>query len=134
MKDTIPTTSRVCAAQTPPTSRGSRLRQWTRHGEDCYDPADPTACAAIFPWESGTSDFPKVETWSQSGYDQDGVASDPYAEQIETSLDRTFNSNLDDQSWENPFDVAKGHRGFLDGDFLYHHVRLVAQLEGQLGR
>jgi hypothetical protein len=26
--------------------------------------------------------------------------------------------NLDDQSWENPYDVAKGHRGFLDKDFL----------------
>ena len=27
-------------------------------------------------------------------------------------------NDLDDQSWENPFDVAKGHRGFLDGDFV----------------
>jgi hypothetical protein len=25
---------------------------------------------------------------------------------------------LDDQSWENPMDVAKGHRGFLDKDFV----------------
>ena len=85
---------------------------------ECYDPADPTACAAIFPWGGDISDFPKVETWSQSGYDQNGVASDPYAEQVE-GAGRTFNSNLDDQSWEDPFDVAKGHRGFLDGDFLY---------------
>ncbi len=30
---------------------------------------------------------------------------------------RTDN-DLDDQSWENPFDVAKGHRGFLDGDIV----------------
>jgi len=27
-------------------------------------------------------------------------------------------SNLDDQSWYNPVDIAKGHRGFLDGDFV----------------
>jgi hypothetical protein len=27
-------------------------------------------------------------------------------------------NDLDDQTWENPFDVAKGHRGFLDGDFV----------------
>ncbi len=27
-------------------------------------------------------------------------------------------NDLDDQSWENPFDVSKGHRGFLDGDFV----------------
>ncbi len=26
--------------------------------------------------------------------------------------------DLDDQSWENPYDVAKGHRGFIDGDFI----------------
>ena len=26
-------------------------------------------------------------------------------------------NNLDDQSWYNPLDVSKGHRGFLDGDF-----------------
>jgi len=27
-------------------------------------------------------------------------------------------ANLDDQSWYNPVDIAKGHRGFLDGDFV----------------
>ena len=26
--------------------------------------------------------------------------------------------DLDDQVWENPYDIAKGHRGFLDGDFV----------------
>jgi len=26
--------------------------------------------------------------------------------------------NLADQSWYNPLDVAKGHRGFIDGDFI----------------
>ena len=25
---------------------------------------------------------------------------------------------LDDQSWTNPYDVSKGHRGFIDGDFI----------------
>lgn len=28
------------------------------------------------------------------------------------------NSTLNDQSWYNPLDVSKGHRGFLDGDFV----------------
>ena len=27
-------------------------------------------------------------------------------------------TTLADQSWYNPLDVAKGHRGFLDGDFV----------------
>lgn len=46
-----------------------------------------------FPYDGGT-EFPKVTTWDQ---DVD---------------------NLDDESWENPWDVAKGHRGFIDGDFI----------------
>jgi hypothetical protein len=28
--------------------------------------------------------------------------------------------NLRDQSWYNPLDVAKGHRGFIDGDFVMY--------------
>jgi hypothetical protein len=51
-------------------------------------------CAAAFPWDGGVSPFPKVTEWLQ-------VA-----------------DNLDDESWENPYDVAKGHRGFIDGDFI----------------
>ena len=31
---------------------------------------------------------------------------------------REDDNDLDDQTWENPYDVAKGHRGFLDGDFV----------------
>lgn len=31
---------------------------------------------------------------------------------------RTDATTLADQSWYNPLDVAKGHRGFLDGDFV----------------
>jgi hypothetical protein len=65
----------------------------------CYpvasaDEPDKNCALNSFPWEGGTEDFPKVTAWDQ------------------------FPENLDDQTWENPFDVAKGHRGFLDGDFL----------------
>ena len=66
-------------------------------------------CAEDFPWEGGTQDFPKVTEWVQTGpdfVDQSGPG------------EVTDWGNLDDQSWENPYDVAKGHRGFLDGDFL----------------
>jgi hypothetical protein len=52
-------------------------------------------CVDDFPWEGSVeTDFPKVAEWDQT---------------VDT---------LDDQSWENPFDVAKGHRGFIDGDFV----------------
>lgn len=53
----------------------------------------------------GEGDTTKLLTWHQAPYDA-GETSD-------TDRDTT-----DDQSWENPFEVAKGHRGFLDGDFV----------------
>jgi len=31
---------------------------------------------------------------------------------------RTDDTTLFDQSWYNPLDVAKGHRGYIDGDFI----------------
>jgi hypothetical protein len=64
-------------------------------------------CATDFPWDGvvdGT--FPKVTEWVQTGPN--------YGD----TIDATNIGNLDDQSWENPYDVAKGHRGFLDGDFI----------------
>jgi len=51
-------------------------------------------CPALLPAD-GEGDYPRVSRWEQTV------------------------DNLDDQSWEgNPFDVAKGHRGFMDGDFI----------------
>lgn len=58
------------------------------------DPTKPADCVAAFPWDFGVSPFPKITIWEQTV------------------------DNLDDQTWENPYDIAKGHRGFLDGDFL----------------
>jgi hypothetical protein len=46
-----------------------------------------------FPWDGGV-EFPKVTEWDQT------------------------EENLLDESWNNPWDVAKGHRGFIDGDFI----------------
>ncbi|HSL16315.1 MAG TPA: PKD domain-containing protein [Methylomirabilota bacterium] len=72
---------------------------------------DATACLDAFPFSeyfddlAGGEPIPKVWTWQQDGADYGGtpdVATD----------------NLDDVSWENPYDVAKGHRGFLAGDML----------------
>ena len=51
-------------------------------------------CSDSFPWDGGVSPFPKVTRWLQT------------------------EDNLDDQSWDNPYDVSKGHRGFLDGDIV----------------
>jgi len=60
----------------------------------CDNNTSGDACADAFPWDGGVTPFPKVTQWEQT---------------VE---------NLDDESWENPYDVAKGHRGFIDGDFI----------------
>ncbi len=62
----------------------------------CDNGTGGEACADAFPWDNilEGETYPKVTEWVQT------------------------EENLDDQSWENPYDVAKGHRGFIDGDFV----------------
>jgi hypothetical protein len=78
---------------------------------ECTGGMGNDTCADTFPVADDGSipdpvgAFPKVLEWRQcDGTDAiDGCEDD---------------NDLDDQIWENPFDVAKGHRGFLDGDFV----------------
>ncbi|MDX9833408.1 MAG: choice-of-anchor O protein [Anaerolineae bacterium] len=78
---------------------------------ECSGGTGNDACAGTFPVaDDGSipdeiSGFPKVLEWRQC----DGAS----------AIDGCEDDNdLDDQSWENPFDLAKGHRGFLDGDYV----------------
>ena len=67
----------------------------------------------------GEGDTTKVLTWHQCGTDIKGKTS--YLRTVSGDLAPVCDpedSTFDDQSWYNPFDVAKGHRGFLDGDFV----------------
>ena len=76
-------------------------------GDAC---ADAVNCLEVFPFNDYFDDLlggvpiSKILTWQQYG---PGYGEEPPAE-----------SNLDDQSWENPYDMAKGHRGFLAGDMV----------------
>ncbi len=72
----------------------------------CDNGASGDDCAAAFPWDGGTSPFPKVTEWRQC----DGSST--------LGGFQCDDNDLDDQTWENPYDVAKGHRGFIDGDFI----------------
>ncbi|GBC60718.1 hypothetical protein DENIS_1675 [Desulfonema ishimotonii] len=69
-------------------------------------------CAADFPWNeyfddiAGGTVLAKMTEWSQSGPDFNA----------DISIDNI--GNLDDTTWENPYEVAKGHRGFMSGDFI----------------
>jgi hypothetical protein len=57
----------------------------------------------------------KVLSWHQCPAEFTTVS----GETLDCSTDlRTDDSTLADQSWYNPLDVSKGHRGFLDGDFV----------------
>jgi len=69
----------------------------------CSDGSSGEACADQFPFsdtyeewfaEDSQIQIPKVLEWSQTV------------------------DNLNDASWVNPYDVSKGHRGFMDGDFV----------------
>jgi len=70
-------------------------------------------------YEKGEGNKTRVLTWHQCPSDYTVVATDLIgAVDCETD-DRTDDFvNLRDQSWYNPLDVSKGHRGFLDGDFV----------------
>jgi hypothetical protein len=78
---------------------------------ECSGGTGNDTCAATFPVADDGSipeqvdKFPKMLEWRQC----DGTSA------IEGCED---DNDLDDQTWENPFDMAKGHRGFLDGDFV----------------
>ena len=62
----------------------------------CDDGSGGDACADSFPWDADADDsgYPKVTEWIQA------------------------EDNFNDPSWVNPYDVSKGHRGFIDGDFV----------------
>jgi hypothetical protein len=69
----------------------------------CSDGSSGETCADLFPYNStyeewfsddSTIQIPKILQWSQTV------------------------DNLNDATWENPYDVSKGHRGFIDGDFI----------------
>jgi hypothetical protein len=76
-------------------------------GDLCGDAA---ACLSAFPFNdyfddiAGGTEISKILNWQQYG---PGFGK---ASPIET--------NLDDLSWENPYDMAKGHRGFMAGDMV----------------
>jgi hypothetical protein len=63
----------------------------------------------------GEGNTTKVLSWHQCPAEFTTVS----GETLDCSTDaRSDDSTLADQSWYNPLDVAKGHRGFLDGDFV----------------
>ncbi len=85
-------------------------------GETC---TDATACLEAFPFNEyfddldmtlTTDGISKILEWQQFGPN--------YGEAIIPDSDSGDGTNFNDMSWENPYDVAKGHRGFMTGDMV----------------
>ena len=67
----------------------------------------------------GEGNTTKVLSWHQCPADFTAVSSTDGTALYTCDNDlRTDADTTRDQSWYNPLDVAKGHRGFLDGDFV----------------
>jgi hypothetical protein len=62
----------------------------------------------------GEGNTTRVLAWHQCPSEWTLVASDG----ITPVACETDETNLADQSWYDPLDISKGHRGFLDGDFV----------------
>jgi hypothetical protein len=76
---------------------------------------DPILQGAV----QGEGNTTKVLSWHQCPADFTNVSASEGTTIYTCDNDlRTDDSTLADQSWYNPLDVAKGHRGFLDGDFV----------------
>jgi hypothetical protein len=66
----------------------------------------------------GEGNTTRVLTWHQCPSDGVQTVGDFTAVTCDTD-DRTDDfATMTDQSWYNPLDVSKGHRGFIDGDFV----------------
>jgi hypothetical protein len=84
--------------------------------ETCGDEA---GCLTAFPFSDYFDDLDmtdeetgisKIWTWAQYGLD--------YGETSTAAWTLFDENSLNDQSWENPYDMAKGHRGFMAGDMV----------------
>lgn len=75
------------------------------------DDANDSTCADNFPWNEY---FDDIDMSTVDG----GLAKILEWEQVDPDNDADGNGNFDDLTWANPYEVAKGHRGFMFGDFI----------------
>ena len=66
----------------------------------------------------GEGDTTRALTWHQCPSDGTSMSDNSDFTPVVCDEDGGFANNLKDQSWYNPLDISKGHRGFIDGDFV----------------
>ncbi|MBT8059678.1 MAG: hypothetical protein KJO33_08790, partial [Gammaproteobacteria bacterium] len=83
---------------------------------------DAIGCRDAFPFSDYFDDIDmtdslpisKIYTWEMIG---PGFTDDPGSFEDPLDIDGDL-TNLNDTSWANPYDMAKGHRGFMTGDMI----------------
>lgn len=69
--------------------------------------------------DDGLDSMPKIYEWAQYGPDYNDGEPVPFnITAIDDGYSADVENSFDDQSWENPYDVAKGHRGYIVGDYI----------------
>ena len=68
----------------------------------------------------GEGNTMKVLTWHQCPSEGTQIAGDFVAVTCDSDTRTDAYVTLGDQSWYNPLDISKGHRGFIDGDFVMY--------------
>lgn len=103
--------------------RAINMSATTILGADTCD--DQVDCEEDWPWNYRFDDIDmtlapdglaKIDNWVQCG---PGFGSNTELPVGCNELPSTIDTdNFNDRSWDNPYDVAKGHRGYIDGDFI----------------
>jgi hypothetical protein len=102
----------LCMAPAINLSGSTIVECTTASGNDECAADFPVADDGSIPDELKEDQFPKVLEWRQLPYEATLEGGDTFTGDLNDDTD------LDDQSWENPYDIAKGHRGFLYGDMV----------------
>ncbi|MGD8590167.1 MAG: hypothetical protein PVG22_15185 [Chromatiales bacterium] len=90
---------------------------------ECTDGVDNCTVHDV-PWDELFTDLdktlipgslPKTTEWRQCA---DGVTFNAVSSSGDVTNFTCEDDDIDDQTWENPYDLAKGHRGFMKGDMI----------------
>jgi hypothetical protein len=79
---------------------------------------DATACLDAFPFNDYFDDLDMTDSTGLSKIFEWQMFGPSFGEDLDTTFEDDPETSLDDQSWSNPYDMAKGHRGFLAGDMV----------------
>ena len=99
----------TCIDSQDPNNEDCPVLTCNEDGTICTSDTNPILQGVV----QGEGNTTRILTWHQCPSTFTQVSGDFDAVACEEG-----DTNLADQSWYNPLDVSKGHRGFIDGDFI----------------